>query len=114
MRRLLFIKLESFFDEVVDGLLRESQSFRTEVIPKEIESLLDTPHSGLVGVLLRSINQSTSGRARSSFIGEPLPLYDYALSLSKSFFQGPEILIKQAICHRGSDLSDCPSQKAFQ
>ncbi len=43
MGRLLLIKPESFFDEVVDGLLRETQSFRTEVIPEEIESLLDTP-----------------------------------------------------------------------
>ncbi len=53
MGRLLLIKPESFFDKVVDGLLRERQSLRTEVIPEEIESLLDTPHRGLVGVLLQ-------------------------------------------------------------
>src|SRR5208283_2877527 len=53
MRRLLLIKPESFFDEVVDGLLCESQSLRTEVIPEEIESLLDSPHSSLVRVLLQ-------------------------------------------------------------
>lgn len=53
MGRLLLVKPESFFGEVVDGFLREGQSLRTEMIPEEIESLLDTPHSGLVGVLPR-------------------------------------------------------------
>ena len=53
----MLIKPESFFDEVVDGLLREGQSLRTEMIPEEIESLLDTPHRGLVGGA-SSFNQS--------------------------------------------------------
>ncbi len=52
MGRLLLIKPERFFDEIVDGLLREGQYLRTEVIPEEIESLLDTAHCGLVGVIL--------------------------------------------------------------
>jgi hypothetical protein len=38
MGRLLLIKAESFFNEVVDGLLREGGSFGTEVIPEQIES----------------------------------------------------------------------------
>ncbi len=53
MGRLLLIKLESFFDEVVDGLLCERQSLRTEMIPEEIESFLQSPNRGFVGVLLQ-------------------------------------------------------------
>gem|GEM_PF-4960534 len=48
-------KAGELLDKVVDGLLRESQSFRTEVIPEKIESLLDSPRAVLSGCFL---NQS--------------------------------------------------------